>query len=97
MCGGNAAAVAPALDAVRDALEAARKALDADDPIAALRPWLAPGNAARLGWPPKPGTPLELPARPDALLRLGRAGGWITAVADDRRTVTAIRPTPGAR
>ncbi|MEV1289427.1 prephenate dehydrogenase/arogenate dehydrogenase family protein [Micromonospora sp. NPDC049679] len=92
MCGGNAAAVRPALDAVLESLQRARAALDAGEPIAALRPWLAPGCAARTAWPPVPGNPLELPARADALLRLGRAGGWITAVADDRRTVTAVRP-----
>lgn len=92
MCGGNAGAVAPALDAVLAGLAESRAALDADDPIAALLPWLAPGNTARSGWPPEPGKPLELPARTDALLRLSRAGGWVTAVAPDRRTVTAVRP-----
>jgi prephenate dehydrogenase len=92
MCGGNAAAVGPALDAVLDALGRAREALDAGDPIAALRAWVAPGHAARTGWPPEPGPPLELPAHAGALLRLGRAGGWVTAVAPDRRTVTAVRP-----
>jgi prephenate dehydrogenase len=105
MCGGNAAAVVPALDAVLAALTEARAALtggeeqtgqsagEARDPIGALRPWLATGYAARTGWPPAPGKMLDLPARQDALLRLGRAGGWITAVAADRRTVTATRPT----
>jgi prephenate dehydrogenase len=136
MCGGNASAVLPALDAVMAALTEARIALTAGtapttgtgaadprpaptagaaltagitaiaqdagagaldaaarDPIAALRPWLAAGYAARTGWPPAPGKTLDLPARQDALLRLGRAGGWITAVAGDRRTVTATRPT----
>jgi prephenate dehydrogenase len=93
MCGGNAAAVVPALDAVLAALGAARDALAATaDPIAALRPWLATGYAARTGWPPAPGKTLDLPARQDALLRLGRAGGWVSAVAADRRTVTATRP-----
>ncbi|GAA4679265.1 prephenate dehydrogenase [Phytohabitans rumicis] len=92
MCGGNAAAVAPALDAVLDALAQARAALDGKDPIAELSAWLTPGWTARTTWPPSPGTTLELPARPDALLRLGRAGGWVTAVAGDRRTVTAVRP-----
>jgi prephenate dehydrogenase len=96
MCGGNAAAVAPALEAVLGGLAEARAALDAGDPIAALQPWLAPGYTARSGWPPEPGKPLELPARTDALLRLGRAGGWVTAVAPDRRTVTAVRPAPHA-
>lgn len=93
MCGGNAPAVGPALDAVLDALQQARAALDSADPIAALRDWLAPGCAARVAWPPQPGTPLELPARADALLRLGRVGGWVTEVAADRRTVTAVRPS----
>ncbi|MBF9130637.1 prephenate dehydrogenase/arogenate dehydrogenase family protein [Plantactinospora sp. S1510] len=92
MCGGNAAAVGPALDAVLDALTRARAALDTADPIDALRTWLRPGSAARLAWPPRGGTPVELPAEPEALLRLGRAGGWLTRVADDRRTVTAVRP-----
>ncbi|MDG4768594.1 prephenate dehydrogenase/arogenate dehydrogenase family protein [Solwaraspora sp. WMMD406] len=102
MCGGNAPAVRLALDDVlaalaqaRDALDADEPdALDADEPIADLTSWLAAGSTARSGWPPQPGKPLELPARPDALLRLGRAGGWVTAVADDRRTVTAVRPAP---
>lgn len=102
MCGGNAAAVVPALDAVMASLTEARTALTGGtatgtapagaDPIAALRPWLAAGHAARTEWPPAPGPTLELPARQDALLRLGRGGGWITAVAADRRTVTAVRP-----
>lgn len=96
MCGGNAASVGSALDAVLHELQNARSALTAADPIAALRSWLAPGHAARIAWPPSPGEPLEIPARVDTLLRLGRAGGWVTAVADNRRTVTAVRPTrPG--
>ncbi len=92
MCGGNAPAVRPALDEVISLLTAARAALDAGDPIAALTPWLAPGNTARRAWPPSPGKPVDLPADPDALLALGRDGGWVTAVAADRRTVTAVRP-----
>jgi prephenate dehydrogenase len=96
MCGGNAAAAGPALDAVLEALARAREALDGDDALAALRDWLEPGHAARTTWPPVPGRPLDLPARADALLRLGRAGGWVTAVAADRRTVTAVRPAEPA-
>jgi prephenate dehydrogenase len=96
MCGGNAAAAGPALDAVLDALGRAREALGTQDPIAALRDWLAPGQAARAAWPPEPGRPLDVPARADALLRLGRAGGWVTAVAADRHTVTAVRPAQPA-
>jgi prephenate dehydrogenase len=93
MCGGNAAAVAPALDTAMDALEGMRVALDGPDPVTALRPLLAPGNAARRAWPATPGPSVELPARVDTLLELGRAGGWVSAVAADRRTVTTVRPT----
>jgi prephenate dehydrogenase len=92
MCGGNAAAVAPALDAALDALEAMRMALDGPTPVTALKPLLAPGSAARQAWPPAPGEPVGLPARVEVLLELGRAGGWVTAISADRRTVTAIRP-----
>ncbi|ROT27967.1 prephenate dehydrogenase/arogenate dehydrogenase family protein [Micromonospora sp. HM5-17] len=94
MCGGNAAAVGPALDALLAALGQARAALDAPEPIEALRAWLAPGSAARRAWPPRAGTPVTLPARADELLALGRVGGWVTRVAADRRTVTAVRPVP---
>jgi prephenate dehydrogenase len=92
MCGGNAPAVLTALDAVLADLTAARSILDGRDPIGALRPWLEPGHTARTAWPPRPGQTVELPARPDILLRVGRIGGWITEVAPDRRTVTAVRP-----
>lgn len=94
MCGGNARAVGPALDAVLDTLRQARTALRDTDPAAALRPWLGPGTTARAGWPPRPGPERQLAARMEVLLDLGRSGGWITAVADDRRTVSAVRPAP---
>jgi prephenate dehydrogenase len=92
MCGGNAAAVAAALDAVLDRLTEARAALDSPDPIGALVPWLTPGAKVRAGWPAQSSEPATLPAKTDVLLRLGRAGGWITEVAADRLTVTAARP-----
>lgn len=92
MCGGNATAVTPALAAVTRELTEAAQALESRDPIDALRAWLAPGAQLRGGWPPRPGNRLTLPANPGALLRLGRAGGWVTAVAADRRSVTAVRP-----
>jgi prephenate dehydrogenase len=92
MCGGNAPAVGPALDQVRKTLDELRAALAEPDPVAALRPLLAPASAARAAWPPVPGEPAELPARGDVLLRLGRVGGWITAVDRTRRKVVAMRP-----
>jgi prephenate dehydrogenase len=92
ICGGNAEQVQRALDEVLADLGQARAALDAPDPIAALLPWLRTGSAARTAWPPRPGESAELPVRTDVLLRLGRVGGWVTGVAPDRRTVTAVRP-----
>jgi prephenate dehydrogenase len=95
MCGGNAAAVGPALDAVRKTLDDLRAALDAPDPVAALRPLLAPASAARAAWPPVPGDEAELPIRADVLLRLGRVGGWVTSVDRQGRKIIAMRPETG--
>jgi prephenate dehydrogenase len=92
MCGGNAAAVRLALDAVLSSLGTAREALDSADPIGALIPWLAPPAQARSAWPPVPSEPVQLPATPEVLLRLGRAGGWVLSVAPDLHTVQAARP-----
>ncbi|HKS99762.1 MAG TPA: prephenate dehydrogenase/arogenate dehydrogenase family protein, partial [Rugosimonospora sp.] len=95
MCGGNATAVRAALDAVLDSLGTARAALDAPDPIAALLPWLREGTRVRTVWPPAASEPVDLPAQPEVLLRLGRAGGWVISVAPDLHTVRAARPMPG--
>jgi prephenate dehydrogenase len=95
MCGGNAAAVGPALDEVLKTLVELRAALDTPDPVAALRPLLAPASAARAAWPPVAGEEAELPARGDVLLRLGRVGGWVTAVDRSHRKVLAMRPETG--
>lgn len=95
MCGGNAGPLRDALDDLLAILGGARGALDAADPIAALRDWLAPGHTARAAWPPATGDSYELPATAPALLELGRAGGWVTAVPPGRRTVTVTRPATG--
>jgi prephenate dehydrogenase len=92
MCGANAEAVGKALDDVFDQLGTAEQALDASDPIAALRPYFGPAAEVRTAWPPAPSAPLDVPANAAVLLRLGRAGGWVTAVAPDGSTVTAVRP-----
>src|SRR6266511_4350382 len=84
--------LAAALAAVLADLDQARAALDAPDPIVALLPWLRVGSTARAAWPPQAGESAELPARAEVLLRLGQVGGWVTGVAADRRTVTAVRP-----
>jgi prephenate dehydrogenase len=95
MCGGNAAAVRRVLHEVLGDLEQFEKDLGADDPQAALLPALRLASAARNAWPPVAGEPAELPIRSDVLLRLGRVGGWITAVDKDRRKVVAMRPETG--
>jgi prephenate dehydrogenase len=70
-------------------------ALERPEAVAALRPLLAPGAEARAAWPPVPGDEAELPARSDVLLRLGRVGGWVTKVDEDRRKILAMRPETG--
>jgi prephenate dehydrogenase len=92
MCGGNAAAVGPALDAVLSLLGTARDALDSADPIGAVADWLRPAATARAAWPPRSSESATIPAKSDILVRLGRAGGWVTEVSADLRTVTAVRP-----
>lgn len=96
MCGGNAGAVAPALDRVLATLGDLRAALDEPDPVAALRPLLAPASAARSAWPPVPGETAELPAERDVLLRLGRVGGWVVSVDRAAERVLARRPESAA-
>jgi len=92
MCGGNAVEVGHALDKVIGDLSRLRDLLDAPDPIGALTPVLAGAGNLRRAWPPKPaGEPAELPAEVEALLELGRAGGWVTAVAEDRLSVSGMR------
>jgi prephenate dehydrogenase len=92
MAGGNAARVLDALDAFMNALDEARDALDSDEPIARVRKWVTPANAVRTTWPRGWGAPQQIAARPPDLLALGDAGGWVTAVAPDGRTVTSATP-----
>lgn len=92
MCGGNAEPVLDALDLVLERIDDARDALEGDDPIAGVRTWVAPAHSMRVRWPHGWGEPTQIPAKPDTLLTLGDAGGWVTAVSADGRTVTAARP-----
>ena len=92
MCGGNAVEVGHALDKVIGDLARLRDLLDAPDPIGALTPVLAGAATLRRGWPAAPtGEPVDLPAEVEPLLGLGRAGGWVTAVAESRLSVSAMR------
>jgi prephenate dehydrogenase len=97
MCGGNAAAVRPALDAVLIELGRIRAALESVDPISSLVPMLSPGQEIRQEWPATGSQSLgAVAAQPDVLLRLGRMGGWITGVSPDRRGVMAAMPATAA-
>jgi prephenate dehydrogenase len=92
MTGANAAALRAELDALRSRLARFRHLLDSADPVSALVPALQEGHAVRAGWPAAAGTPATLPLDADSLLDLGRAGGWVTGIAEDGRSVTAVRP-----
>ena len=92
MCGGNAVEVGHALDKVIGDLSRLRDLLEAPDPVSALTPVLAEAADLRRGWPPRPaGEPVEMPAEIARLLDLGRAGGWVTAVAESRLSVSTMR------
>lgn len=92
MCGGNAPAVREALATLMAKLDEAAKGLESRDPMNRIRQWAQDGHEARLGWPPDPGRPQRVPIERETLLRLGRAGGWITEVAQDRRNVIGFLP-----
>jgi prephenate dehydrogenase len=92
MCGANADALRTELDALAARLAEFRGLLDAPDPAAALAPALTVAHGVRTGWPPLAGNPERMAAEVGPLLDLGRAGGWVVAVAEDGRTVTAVRP-----
>lgn len=92
MCGGNAVAVRAALDELIGRLDDVAGVLDGRDSVGGIRKWATVGHRARIGWPPDPGRPQQVPVQTDTLLRLGRAGGWITKVDRERRTVTAFLP-----
>ncbi|MFI5893009.1 prephenate dehydrogenase [Actinoplanes sp. NPDC051513] len=91
MCGGNVTAVREVLRGLLDGLERMDAAL-ATDPVRFLTPLVAVGAELRQHWPARGGAPAEMPAEVDRLLDLGRGGGWITAVAEDRAGVVTMRP-----
>ncbi|MDI6103135.1 prephenate dehydrogenase/arogenate dehydrogenase family protein [Actinoplanes sp. NEAU-A12] len=90
MCGGNAGAVRRELHRLIGALEELKKDLELPDPIAALTHDLRLGWKARRAWPPAPGEPEPVEADVQALLALGRSGGWVTSV--NGAELVALRP-----
>lgn len=92
MCGTNGAAVAAALGRFSAHLAEAGGLLAAADPVAALADWLDRPHRLRAAWPRPAGRPGWVPADVDALLTLGRSGGWVTAVDPAAGTVRVVRP-----
>jgi prephenate dehydrogenase len=91
ICAANAPAVRAALDRLIADLTAARAALDPPASVPALETWFAAGHAVRAGWPPTAGRAISVPPEHDALLALGRAGGWLTGIS--ATDLTAVLPT----
>jgi prephenate dehydrogenase len=77
-CDGNHALIA-ALDDAIDCLRATRDGLATGRSVL---PLAQAGHRARMEWEQREFGPVDLPADPDELRRLGRAGGWITAVIE---------------
>ena len=93
MCGGNAVEVEHTLHTVLGDLHHLHDLLETPDPAAALIPPLAAASDLRRAWPPRStGQVVEMPAGAEALLALGRSGGWVTAVAENRTSVSTMRP-----
>lgn len=80
MCGGNAPAVRGILPDVLAHLEAYASRLAEPDPVEALTPLLRRPGELRRNWPAAAGVPVEVDCDREALLALGRAGGWVTGI-----------------
>ncbi|MEV6601389.1 prephenate dehydrogenase/arogenate dehydrogenase family protein [Actinoplanes sp. NPDC051346] len=89
MCGGNAAAVRRVLPGVVEDLGEYAGRLAEPDPVAALTPVLRRPGELRRGWPVAARVPVEVDPDREALLSLGRAGGWVTGVGGK---VVGLRP-----
>jgi prephenate dehydrogenase len=89
-CDGNAALVG-ALDDAIGHLAQARAALAAQQSVL---PLATAGYAARINWEHRRFEPIEVGARVDELVSLGRDGGWITAVLRDGDGVRLLGMRP---
>ncbi|MGA5305346.1 prephenate dehydrogenase [Nucisporomicrobium flavum] len=92
MCGGNAAAVRRVLAEVLDHLAAYDAELASPDPVAALTSSLQRPGELRRAWPVVDGVTVRVDREADALLSLGRAGGWLTDIGPD---IIGQRPESG--
>ena len=93
-CDGNPALVSALDDAIAH-LRGARDALAAG---ASVLPLATAGHAARINWEHRQFVPVELGPDRGALLDLGTAGGWVTAVLrdDDGVRLLGMRPVDPA-
>jgi prephenate dehydrogenase len=81
MVEGNRAEIAAALDDLAAELAAVRPSLDED--AGAVGDWFDRARALRDAWPPEPGETAKVALTREALLALGRAGGWVEAAEDE--------------
>ncbi|MCD0442377.1 prephenate dehydrogenase/arogenate dehydrogenase family protein [Glycomyces sp. A-F 0318] len=80
MVEGNRAELASALGDLAGALGEAGPHLAEDAGTDAIGEWFDRARALRAAWPPEPGESRRVPLTREALLALGRAGGWIERV-----------------
>ncbi|GIE83398.1 prephenate dehydrogenase [Actinoplanes philippinensis] len=92
MCGGNWSAVHRELHRLIGELEQLAGVLESRDPVGELTFHLGRASAARRSWPATAGRPETIAADVQALLALGRAGGWVTEVKG--RELVGKRPEP---
>lgn len=88
MCGNNASALGEELDKLIARLIEAREILLSSSPEAGLAEWFIPGHEVRAAWPTTAGPLRTVPAERQALLEIGRNGGWITAVQGNAVSAT---------
>ncbi|MFC4067045.1 prephenate dehydrogenase [Actinoplanes subglobosus] len=92
MCGGNWSSVHRELHLLIGELEQLAADLTLPDPIEALTFHLRRASEARRAWPSAEGRTDTLTADIQALLALGRSGGWVTSV--NGTEVVGKRPGP---
>jgi prephenate dehydrogenase len=89
MCSGNAAATREILDAVLAELQAYRDALDDLETLTAR---VSRPSALRRAWADRSYASVTVPPTRDALLSLGRDGGWIAGAGHPEAGLGGFRP-----
>ncbi|WP_112141120.1 prephenate dehydrogenase [Glycomyces dulcitolivorans] len=97
MVEGNRAELLAALEDFGAQLDEAWQSVDAErDRPEAVAGWFDRARAVRAAWPPAPGEAEEITLTGDALLALGRGGGWVEAVESEVAVVRRprVKSTP---